>query len=258
MIFALKNSRLQRYINRSITKLLSLTTKIKKLTITIFAEIRQETQDKIDLQTKDDIHILGKMSQIYNKMIQLGFDATWLSLKTWSELKTKYLSNGQSTKWDIFNKLEQTNYFSSRNISNLGIRIVKILDKIKELDITMKEIITIKLINSFSSLFNTYFTILSQKTGNENKLSDLQTLFSNLEDKERCIKQTINFNLTYLHTANFGNDSIKDGYSSHAQGGRGSHRQDQLDQRRSDITGDTSGVTGTGKLSTSLSNQNNS
>lgn len=68
---------------------------------------------------------------------------------------------------------KQTNYSSSKDINNLGVKIVKILKGIKELDITMEEMVTIKLMNSFDSLFKTYLTILSQKARDNNKLPDL-------------------------------------------------------------------------------------
>lgn len=73
-----------------------------------------------------------------------------------------------SNKWDVFNKLKQINYSSSKNISSLGIMIVKILKKIKKLDINIEEIIAIKLINGLDSLFETYFIMLSQKARNKN------------------------------------------------------------------------------------------
>ncbi len=47
--------------------------------MTISAEAKQETQNKIDLWTKDNTRGLGKVGRMCNKTIQLGFDATWLS-----------------------------------------------------------------------------------------------------------------------------------------------------------------------------------
>ena len=81
---------------------------------TVSAEVEKETQDKIDLWTKNDARALGKMGRMCSKTVQLGFDATWLSSKAWSELKTKYSSKGWSTKWDVLNRLEQTSYSSSK------------------------------------------------------------------------------------------------------------------------------------------------
>ena len=75
-------------------------------------------------------------------------------------------------------------------------KIIKILEKIKKLDITIEEIVTIKLMNNLSNLFKIYFTILSQKIGDNNKLPDLQALLPNFEDEKRCIKRITKANLT--------------------------------------------------------------
>ena len=96
MIFASKDSGLWRYVNGTIIKPAPLEAKEKGERVT--AEAKQKTQDKIDLWTKDDSRALGKMGWICNKTVQLGFDTTWLLSKAWSELKTKYLSKGWSTK----------------------------------------------------------------------------------------------------------------------------------------------------------------
>ena len=152
MIFALKDSGLWGYVDGTIIRPVSLAALEKGATVTISAEAKQETQDKIELLTKDDARALGKMGRMCNKTVQLGFDATWLSSEAWSELKTKYSSKGWSTKWDVLNRLEQTNYSSSKDINNLGVKIVKILEEIKELDITMEEMVTIKLMNGLGSV----------------------------------------------------------------------------------------------------------
>ena len=120
---------------------------------------------------------------------------TWLLLKAWSELKTNYSSKGWLTKWDVLNRLEQTSYFLSKDINSLGVKIIKILEEIKELNIIMEEMITIKLISGLGSLFKTYLTMLSQKTRNDNKLSNLQALLSKLKDKKHCLKKTTKVNL---------------------------------------------------------------
>ena len=81
MIFALKDSGLWGYVDGTITRPPPLATEVKESTVTISAEARQETQDKIDLWIKDDARALGKMGRMCNKTVQLGFDATWLSSK---------------------------------------------------------------------------------------------------------------------------------------------------------------------------------
>lgn len=68
---------------------------------------------------------------------------------------------------------EHYNYISNKNIYKVFIRIVKNLEKIKKLYITIEKIVIIKLINCLNSFFKTYFTILNQKTRNNNKFFNL-------------------------------------------------------------------------------------
>lgn len=119
------------------------------------------------------MRILGKMGQMYNMIVQLVFNVTWLLLEAWFELKIKYLLKIWSIKWDVLNRLKQINFFSSKNVNNLDVKIVNILEKIKKLDITIEKMLTIKLINSLYSFFKTYLTMLSQKDKNDNKLPNL-------------------------------------------------------------------------------------
>lgn len=90
-----------------------------------------------------------------------------------SKLKSNYWLKKQLRKQDIFNKLLQIDYFSSENINNLDVKIVKILEKIKAFDIIIKEMVTIKLMNSLSDLFKIYLIMLCQKAINKNKSSNL-------------------------------------------------------------------------------------
>ena len=89
MILTLKNLGLWRYIDDTIIRRPLVATEGKESTVTISAEARQETQNKIDLGTKNDASALGKMGWMCNKTVHLGFVATWLSSEARSELKTK-------------------------------------------------------------------------------------------------------------------------------------------------------------------------
>ena len=82
----------------------------------------------------------------------------------------------------------------------------------------MEDMVTIKLMNGLGSSFKTYLTILSQKARDDNKLPDLQALLSNLEDKERCMKQTTKVNLVQSQNTSLGGISLRSGSSSRAQG----------------------------------------
>lgn len=58
----------------------------------------------------------------------------------------------------------------------------------------MEEMVTIKLRNSFGGSFDTFFTMLSQKTSRKNKFFDLPGFFFNDKNKEGRLKQTTKVN----------------------------------------------------------------
>lgn len=138
-------------------------------------------------------------------------------------------------------------------------KIVKILKEIKELDISIEEIVTIKLMNSLSNLFKIYLTKLSQKIRDNNKLLNLQIFFSNLKDKKCCIKQTTKVKLAKSQITSLSITFSKSGLSLHAQSSQGSHGQSYLGKVGSSTTGGTNDATAIDGLSASLfsSNQNN-
>ena len=119
--------------------------------------------------------------------------------------------------------------------------------------------ITIKLINSLGSSFKIYLTILSQKTRDKNKLLNLSSFLSNLEDEKRCMKQTTKVNLVQSQNTSIGSTSLRGGSSSCAQVSLGDCEQSHLGRGDSGTTGGTSGAMGTGRQysSSSSSNQNN-
>ncbi len=121
-----------------------------------------------------------------------------------------------STKSDVLNMLKQTIYSSNNDTNNLGVKIVKILEEIKELDIIMEEMVTIKLMNGLGSLFEIYLIMLSRKAKDDNKLPDLQALLSNLEDEECRLKKTTKVNLAQSQSSGSGSTSSRDGSSLRA------------------------------------------
>lgn len=55
--------------------------------------------------------------------------------------------------------------------------------------------------------------MLNQKTRDNNKLLDLQVLLSNLDDKERHMKQTSKINFAQSQSTGLGGTSLKSGSS---------------------------------------------
>ncbi len=113
----------------------------------------------------------------------------------------------------------------------------------------MKEMVTIKLMNGLGSSFETYLTMLNQKPKDDNKLSDLQGLLSNLKDEECFMKQTTKVNLAKSQTTCSGGTSSRGGSSSRERSGRGGQSscgQSQSGRGGSGTKGSTSGAKGTG------------
>lgn len=79
--------------------------------------------------------------------------------------------------------------------------------------------------NNLSNLFKIYFTILSQKIGDNNKLPDLQALLPNFEDEKRCIKRITKANLTQLQSITSDNTLLRDGFSLHGRNCQSYYRQ---------------------------------
>lgn len=66
-----------------------------------------------------------------------------------------------------------------------------ILEEIKDLKISIEEYVTIKVINSMGSGFDTYDTVLNEQARKEKKLPDLDSLLKSLEEEENRMKSTI-------------------------------------------------------------------
>lgn len=94
-------------------------------------------------------------------------------------------------------------------------KIVKILEEIKKLDIIIEKIVTIKLINGLDSFSEIYLTMLSQKARYNNKLPNLQAFLSNLENKKCRIKQITKINFAQSQSIGLSDTLSKDNSSLH-------------------------------------------
>ncbi len=65
------------------------------------------------------------------------------------------------------------------------------MKEIDDLEISMKEYVIIKLINSLGSGFETYVTVLNEQARKDKKLPDLDGLLKSLEEEENRMKGTI-------------------------------------------------------------------
>ena len=69
-------------------------------------------------------------------------------------------------------------------MQDFGLTMKTLLEEVNDLEITMKEWILVKIINSLGPTFETYVTVLNEKARTEKTLPDLDTLLKSLEEEE--------------------------------------------------------------------------
>ena len=180
MTFALRDAGLMSYVNGTIRK------PVLDGTLDNFELIAMKEAIVTWIQ-KDD-RAVGKLGKMCFKPIQLGFKDHWSAKEAWKFLKEQYTSVGWSSKWAVLNRLEEAHYETSNGIADLESSINVVLEDIEEQNITMKEYVTIKVINFLGPGFETYVIVLNEQARKENKLPDLGGLFKSLKEEELRMK----------------------------------------------------------------------
>ena len=86
-------------------------------------------------------------------IMQFQLKDEWFDKKIWEKLKTLCQSSKWFNKWMIINKFYATSLILSKDMQNCEIKIEKIEEKIKPLNITMNKLLIIKIINEFKSRY---------------------------------------------------------------------------------------------------------
>jgi len=87
--------------------------------------------------------------------------------------------------------LEETSYANSIDVPDFDRKMRFILKEIKDQGITIEEYVTIKIINSMSSEFDTYVTVLNESARKKKALPELDELLQSLKKKKNRMKSTI-------------------------------------------------------------------
>lgn len=180
---------------------------------------RREFKKELDEWVKDDARGKGKIGRMSMSMMQMQIDLDWTSAQTWKHFKEKCSPSGWSNKWAVMNRLEETSYASCKDIPELQVKINKIQEEIKDLEITLEDYITIKVLNGLGEKFETWVTLLSQKARDDSKLPSLTSIFQNLMEEEHRIKGIPTNRLHQTNQPNRGGQDYRSRGS--ARGGRG-------------------------------------
>jgi hypothetical protein len=178
MTLALKEAELWRIV--------SGTKKVPKLD----PQVTDPTEKELKEDVIADYHMLdekavGKIGKMCTNNVQMEFfslKAEWTSRDLWEHLKKRYSPTGWSSKWAAFNSLEMLTYESS--IADLESKTLDILAELKSQDLTIEQVVTLKVLNVLESPFSTYLTVLMESARKEDKFPSLTSLFQNLADEE--------------------------------------------------------------------------
>jgi hypothetical protein len=96
------------------------------------------------------------------------------------------------------------------SIADLKSKTLNILAELKSQNLTIEQIVILKVLNVLKSSFFIYLIVLMKSTRKENKFSNMTDLFQNLIDEENRQKADTTVNLTRQKEAgNESNERIK-------------------------------------------------
>ncbi len=191
MTFALRQVELMRLVNDNRIRPLPYTKEQKKAILEKDEEVRIEKREEVI--EKWDINnekVVGKIGAMCTRAVQMEFKSEWDAKTTWKSLRKRYTSHEWAFKWALLNRLEETSYVNSIDVPDFDRKMRFILEEIKNQGITIEEYVTIKIINSMSSDFDTYVTVLNESVRKKKTLSELDELLQSLK-KENRMKGTI-------------------------------------------------------------------
>lgn len=181
MSFALRDAGLISYANGTAVKSNLCT---KEECASVGEEKIEKREADIEKWILNDSRTGGKIEKMCTRAIQQQIKDEWSAKKMWDELKLKYTADRCYSKWQILNRLEEASYASSKNMQDFGLRMKMLLEEVDNLNITIKEWVLIKIINSLGPTFETYDTVLNKKARTEKSLPDLDALVKSLEEEK--------------------------------------------------------------------------
>ncbi len=192
MTFALRQIELMRLVNDDQIQSLLYMKEQKKTILEKNEEVRIEKREEVI--EKWDINnekMMSKIEAMCIRAVQMKFKSEWNAKTTWELLRKRYTSHEWVFKWALLNRLKETSYANSIDVSNFDRKMRFILKEIKNQEITIEEYVMIKIINFMSNEFDTYVTVLNESVRKKKALSELDKLLQSLKKKKNRMKSTI-------------------------------------------------------------------
>ncbi len=171
-------------------------------------ELKKKQIVEYHMLNKKIVEKIDKMCTNHVQMMFFSIKTDWTTYELWVHLKKRYSSKRWSSKWVTYNKLETLTYELS--IADLKSKTLNILAELKSQNLTIEQIVILKVLNVLKSSFFIYLIVLMKSTRKENKFSNMTDLFQNLIDEENRQKADTTVNLTRQKEAgNESNERIK-------------------------------------------------
>ncbi len=179
--FALRQIELMRLVNDDWIRPLSYTKEQKKTILEKNEEVRIEKHEEvIEKWNINNEKMMNKIEAMCIRAVQMKFKSEWDAKTTWKSLRKWYTSHKWVFKWVLLNRLKETSYVNSIDVSDFDRKMHFILKEIKNQEITIEEYVMIKIINFMNSEFDTYVTVLNESVRKKKTLSELDELLQSL------------------------------------------------------------------------------
>ena len=117
---------------------------------TLFYIEKREFEQNLQTWVRNNATLVDRIVDMCDVNIQQLLDFVWIAKKTWNYLKKRYLSQDWFHKWFVLNRLKQINYVDCKNVTKYEVAYKNILKEIKDLNISMKNTIIIKMFNNLN------------------------------------------------------------------------------------------------------------
>ncbi len=92
-------------------------------------------------------------------------------------------------KWIAFNRLEELDYSRCKSIEEYESNARDILAELKNMTLSIEQVVLLKLLNGLGASFSTYLIILNEQARSDKSFPKLDELQKNLEDEESRVRQ---------------------------------------------------------------------
>ena len=169
-------------------------------------ERQEKRADKIIAWSKNNVKCKSCIGRMCLGNIQQEFQAVntdWLAHDLWEWLKKRYTLQNTASKWATITSIDKLTYAICKNMAEYRSKYYALKASIKEQNITIEDVLKIRMLNNLGPAFKTYLTVINDQMRKDEKLEEDEILFKAIEEEETRIvtkqKASANFATTKSH-----------------------------------------------------------